>query len=58
MTIDIDANLLAKAKEISGISDKYILIEKALQLYIALEGQKLILDIWNKVEFDDKDIHN
>jgi hypothetical protein len=35
--IEIDDSLFAKAKKISGIADKDLLIEKALNLFVTIE---------------------
>jgi Arc/MetJ family transcription regulator len=52
--IDINDDLMAKAQRISKIKTKKMVVEKALQAYIALENQKKILDLWGKVEVDDE----
>ncbi|EHQ25268.1 Protein of unknown function DUF2191 [Mucilaginibacter paludis DSM 18603] len=52
--IDINDGLLLKAQKLSGIKTKKAIVEKALQLLIQLESQKKILDLWGKVELDDK----
>nr|WP_294944161.1 type II toxin-antitoxin system VapB family antitoxin [uncultured Mucilaginibacter sp.] len=53
ISIDIDENLLTEAQEISGISNKKELIEKALKVLINIESQKSILSLQGKVKFYD-----
>lgn len=52
--VDISDDLMTKARKISKIKTKKGVIEKALQVYIALENQKQILDMWGKVELDEE----
>lgn len=52
--IDIDDELMLKAQKLSNIKTKKAVVEKALQVYINLENQKKILDLWGKVEFDEE----
>lgn len=52
--IDIDDDLMLKAQKLSNIKTKKAVVEKALQVYINLENQKKILDLWGKVEFDEE----
>ena len=52
--IDINDNLLSKAQKASKIKTKKALVEKALQLLITMENQTELLDMWGKVELDDK----
>ncbi len=52
--IDIDDKLILKAKKLSNIKTKKAVVEKALQLFIQVENQKKIIDLWGKVEIDDK----
>jgi Arc/MetJ family transcription regulator len=52
--IDIDDTLMAKAQKVSNIKTKKIIVEKALQLYITIENQKKLMELWGKVEVDDK----
>ena len=40
LSLNIDSKLMADAKKITGIQDESILIEKALELLIAVESQK------------------
>jgi Arc/MetJ family transcription regulator len=52
--IEIDDRLMATAQKISKIKTKRQMVEKALEVYIALDNQKNILDMWGKVEVDDE----
>jgi Arc/MetJ family transcription regulator len=52
--IDIDDELLAKAKKSSNLKTKKALIEKALQLMVSIDNQKNLINLWGKVEIDDK----
>jgi len=54
INIEVSDELLANAQAISGISDKGILIEKALSLFITLENQKGLKDLWGAVELDEE----
>jgi len=44
---------MAQAQRLTGITDKNILIEKALQLFIAVEGQRKLMGLKGKIEFDE-----
>ncbi|MDT3402725.1 type II toxin-antitoxin system VapB family antitoxin [Mucilaginibacter terrae] len=52
--IDIDEKLLAKAQKLGNIKTKKLAVEKALELFVRLESQKRLLDLWGKVEIDDE----
>jgi Arc/MetJ family transcription regulator len=52
--IEIDDTLMAKAQELSNIKTKKVIVEKALQLYVTIENQKKLMELWGKVEVDDK----
>ncbi|HTD40995.1 MAG TPA: type II toxin-antitoxin system VapB family antitoxin [Mucilaginibacter sp.] len=52
--IEIDDTLMAKAQKLSNIKTKKLIVEKALQLYVTIENQKKLLELWGKVEIDDK----
>jgi len=52
--IEIDDTLMAKAQKLSKIKTKKAVVEKALQLFVTIENQKKLLDLWGKVEIDDK----
>ena len=52
--IDIDDTLMAKAQKLSNIKTKKAIVEKALELFVTIENQKKLLELWGKVEIDDK----
>ncbi|MDB5003541.1 MAG: Antitoxin of type system, VapB [Mucilaginibacter sp.] len=52
--IEIDDELMAKAQKSSNIKTKKALIEKALQLLVSIDNQKNLINLWGKVEIDDK----
>ncbi|HEY8782095.1 MAG TPA: type II toxin-antitoxin system VapB family antitoxin [Mucilaginibacter sp.] len=52
--IDIDDQLMAKAQKLTNIKTKKILVENALRLYVTVENQKKLLELWGKIEVDDK----
>ncbi|HCN83384.1 MAG TPA: DUF2191 domain-containing protein [Sphingobacteriaceae bacterium] len=54
--IDIDDRLLLKAKKLGNIKTKKAVVEKALQLFIQVENQKKLIDLWGSVEIDEKSI--
>jgi len=53
-TIEIDDQLMARAQKLTNIKTKKILVDNALRLYVTVENQKKILELWGKVEIDDK----
>jgi Arc/MetJ family transcription regulator len=52
--IEIDDQLMAKAQKLTNIKTKKILVDNALRLYVAIENQKKLLELWGKIEVDDK----
>jgi len=52
--IDINDDLMVKAQKLSNIKTKKLMVEKALEVFIALENQKKILELWGKVEMDNE----
>lgn len=56
--IDINDDLLNKAKKLSHIKTKKELIEKALELFVAIENQKALINLWGKIEIDEQAYHN
>jgi len=54
ISIEIDDSLIMKAKKLTGINDESILIEDALRLFIAIESQKTIMDLYGKIEIDEE----
>jgi len=51
--IEIDDTLLAKAQQLTKIKTKKAVVEKALELLVQLENQKIILDYWGKIQLDE-----
>lgn len=47
---------MTKAQKLGNIKTKTKkgIIEKALQLYVTIENQKKLKELWGKVEVDDK----
>jgi Arc/MetJ family transcription regulator len=52
--IDIDDELMTKARKLSSVKTKKAVVEDALKLYITLENQKKLKELWGKVEIDDQ----
>ena len=52
--IDIDDTLMAKAQKLSRVKTKKAFVEEALRLYVTIENQKKLVDLWGKVAIDDK----
>jgi Arc/MetJ family transcription regulator len=53
-TIEIDDQLLAKAQQLTNIKTKRILVDNALRLYITVKNQNKLLELWGKVDVDEK----
>lgn len=52
--IEINDELMAKAQRLSDIRTKKGVIEEALKLYVTIENQKKLKELWGKIEIDDK----
>lgn len=52
--IDIDDKLMDKAQKLTNIKSKKILVDNALRLYVTVESQKKLIELWGNVEVDDK----
>jgi Arc/MetJ family transcription regulator len=52
--IEIDDDLMAKAIKSGNIKTKKAIVEEALRLYVTIENQKKLSELWGKVEIDDK----
>ena len=52
--IDINEELMLKAQKLSNIKTKKDVVEKALQLFVAIENQKKLADLRGKIEMDDE----
>jgi Arc/MetJ family transcription regulator len=47
-TIEIDDQLMAQAQRLSDTKNKSIVVDKALRLYVTVESQKRLLELWGK----------
>ena len=45
---------MAKAQKLSNVKTKKAIVEEALRLYITIENQKKLSELWGKIEMDDK----
>ena len=52
--IEINDELMAKAQRLSDIKTKKGVIEEALKLYVTIENQKKLKELWGKIEIDVK----
>ncbi len=52
--IEIDDKLMARAQQLTKIKTKKVLVDNALRLYVTVENQKKLMELWGKVEIDDK----
>ena len=52
--IEIDDELLAKARKATNIKTKKALVAKGLELLIRMENQKSLLSLKGKIQIDDK----
>ena len=50
--LSIDPELIERALEVSGERTKKAAVTKALQEFIARRGQKRVLDLFGKLEWD------
>lgn len=48
--IDIDDKLMAKAQKLTNIKSKKILVDNALRLYVTIENQKKLIELWGNVD--------
>jgi len=52
--IEIDDQLIARAQKLTKIKTKKVLVDNALRLYVTVESQKKLLELWGNVKVDDK----
>jgi Arc/MetJ family transcription regulator len=52
--IEIDDQLMAKAQKLTNIKTKKILVDNALRLYVTVENQKKLIELWGNIQVDDK----
>ena len=50
--IDIDDQLMASAQDLTNFKSE--LVNMALQLYVTVESQKRLEELWGKIEIDEK----
>jgi len=48
--IDIDDKLMAKAQKLTNIKSKKILVDNAPRLYVTVESQKKLIELWGNVD--------
>jgi len=53
-TIEIDDELMSRAQKLTNIRTKKIVVDNALRLYVTMENQKKLLDLWRKIKIDEK----
>ena len=53
ITIDIDDDLMITAQKLSNIKTKKAVVEAALKLFITIETQKKLSELYGKIELDD-----
>jgi len=51
--IEIDDDLMKKAQKLSNIKTKKAVVEEALRLYVTIENQRKLAELWGKIEVDD-----
>ena len=57
INLTINDELMAEAQSVSGITDKNALIEAALKLFVTVQNQNELLELWGKVEFDEESLN-
>ncbi len=50
--IEIDDELMEKARKLSNNKTKKTLVENALRLYVAVENQKKLSALWGNIKLD------
>ena len=50
--IEIDDELMEKARKLSNNKTKKTLVENALRLYVAVENQKTLSALWGNIKLD------
>jgi hypothetical protein len=53
MKVTIDNELIIKAKQLSDIKTNKAIVEKALELFVAIETQKKLKELLGKIALDD-----
>ncbi len=52
--IEIDDDLMEKALKAGKAKTKKQVVEEALELYVRMQNQEKLLDLWGKIEIDDE----
>jgi len=52
--IEIDDDLMEKALKAGKAKTKKQVVEEALELYVRMQNQGKLLDLWGKIEIDDE----
>ena len=52
--IEINDQLMEKALKAGRFKTKKQVVEKALELYVRLQNQEKLLDLWGKIEIDEE----
>ena len=52
--IEIDDALMEKALKAGTAKTKKQVVEKALELYVRMQNQEKLLDLWGKITVDDE----
>lgn len=52
--IEIDDALMEKALKAGKAKTKKQVVEEALELYVKMQNQEKLLDLWGKIEVDDE----
>ena len=48
--IEIDEKLITKAQKLTNLKSKKILVDNALRLYVTVENQKKLMELWGNVD--------
>lgn len=51
---EIDDDLMEKALKAGKAKTKKQVVEEALELYVRMQNQEKLLDLWGKIEIDDE----
>lgn len=54
MKVSVDNKLLEEAQRLSGLKTKEAVVENALNLFVILENQKRLKELWGKIAFFEK----
>jgi len=54
INLTINDELMASAQSVSHINDKNVLIEAALKLFVSIENQNQLSELWGRIGIDEK----